>query len=152
LPQKIWRVPVQGGIPTEVAPILGNSILSDLSVSPDERFLAYQFNSWSAPPLGRYVAIVPTDGGPPLATFDSLGESWMLGLSWTPDSKAIQFLRVENGVSDVWEQSFTRGPAKQITHFSSGHILDFAWSSDRSRLYFTRDTQHSEVVLFTSLH
>jgi WD40 repeat protein len=87
-----------------------------------------------------------------MALFESQGDFWMFGPYWTPDSRANQYLHVENEVSNIWEQSLTGRPAKQLTHFIAGHIQDFAWSSDRSRLYFTRDTQHSDVVLFTSLH
>jgi Tol biopolymer transport system component/DNA-binding winged helix-turn-helix (wHTH) protein len=151
-PQKIWRVPLGGGDPVEVAPIQGDCITGDLSVSPDGKLLAYQFSSWSASPASRHVAVVHANGGPPPAIFEAPGELWMVGPYWTPDGRSIQYLRVENEVSNIWEQSLTGGPAKQLTHFSSGHILDFAWSSDRSRLYFTRDTQHSDVVLFTNLH
>jgi len=151
LPQKIWRVPLEGGTPAEVAPVLGNSIHGNLSVSPNDKFLAYQFNSWSAPPLGRHIAIIPAHGGPPLATFAIQGENLISRPYWTPDSSAIQYLRVENQVSNIWEQRLTGGTPKQLTFFTSGHIVDFAWSADRTRLYFTKNIETTEVVLLTNL-
>jgi len=150
LPQKIWRVSLGGGDPVEVAQIQGDCVMGDLSISPDGALLAYQFSSWSASSPSQHVAVLHANGGPPLAIFEPQGDFWMSGLHWTPDSRAIQYLRVENRVSNIWEQSLTGGPAKQLTHFTSGHIQDFAWSADRSSLYFTRDTERSDVILFTS--
>ena len=152
MPQKIWRVPLEGGDPAEVAPIQGDTIMGNLSVSPDGRFLAYQSNFWSASPPSRQVTVIPANGGPLVATFDTKAENWMVGPYWTPDSKAIQYLRVENQISNIWEQPLAGGSPKKLTHFTSGHIADFAWSEDRSRLFFTRDIETADVVLLTNLH
>ncbi len=151
LPQKIWRAALEGGDVAEVAPIQGDTIMGNLSVSPDGKFLAYQANSWSASPPSRRVTVIPTNGGPPVATFDTEGENWMVGPYWTPDSKAIQYLRVENQISNIWEQPLAGGPPKEVTHFTSGHIEDFVWSADRSDLFFTKDITTTEVVLLTNL-
>lgn len=37
-PQKIWRVPVEGGTPVEIAKVLGDSIVDRLSVPPMANF------------------------------------------------------------------------------------------------------------------
>ena len=151
MPQKIWRVPLEGGIPTEVAPLVGDSILGNLTVSPDGKFLVYQSNFWSASPPSRHVTVIPAKGGPSVATFDTNAENWMVGPYWAPDSKAIQYTRVENQVSNVWEQPLAGGSPRKLTHFTSGHIADFAWSADRSRLFFTRDIETTDVILLTNL-
>lgn len=151
MPQKIWRVPLEGGTPKEIAPIDGDTILGNLTVSPDGRFLVYQSNFWSASPPSRHVSVIPANGGPSVATFDTNGENWMSGPYWTPDSKAIQYLRVEDQISNIWEQPLAGGSPKQLTHFTSGHIADFAWSADRSRLFFTKQIETTDVVLLTNL-
>jgi Tol biopolymer transport system component/DNA-binding winged helix-turn-helix (wHTH) protein len=151
-PQKIWRVPLEGSAPAEVATIQGDTIMGNLSVSPDGKFLAYQYNSWSASSPSRYLAVIPTSGGSPIANFDTQGENWMVGPYWTSDSKAIHYLRVEDAVSNIWEQPLEGGAPKKLTHFTSGHIADFAWSTDRSRLFFTRDKVNTDIVLLTNLH
>jgi Tol biopolymer transport system component len=152
MPQKTWRVPLEGGAPTEVAPIEGDTIMGNLSVSPDGKFLAYQSNSWSASSPSRHVTVIPANGGSPVASLDTKGENWMVGPYWTPDSKAIQYLRVENQISNIWEQPLAGGSPKKLTHFTSGHIADFAWSADRSRLFLTRDIETTDVVLLTNSH
>lgn len=126
--------------------------MGNLSVSPDGKFLAYQYNSWSASSPSRYLAVIPTSGGQPIANFDTQGENWMVGPYWTSDSKAIHYLRVEDEVSNIWEQPLEGGAPKKLTHFTSGHIADFAWSNDRSRLFFTRDKVNTDIVLLTNLH
>jgi Tol biopolymer transport system component len=66
-PQKIWRIPVEGGMPVEIAKILGDSIVDRLSVSPDGDLLAYpytQYTNTAAP--RRNLAVIPVGGGPPI--------------------------------------------------------------------------------------
>jgi hypothetical protein len=54
--------------------------------------------------------------------------------------------------TNVWEQSLAGGLPKQLTHFDSGEISDFSWSSDHQRLLMTRGVSNSDVVLLTRFH
>ena len=49
-----------------------------------------------------------------------------------------------------WSGIFADGPAKQLTHFPSGVVWDFAWSPDGKSIAFARGTDQSDAVLFTS--
>ena len=151
-PEKIWRIPIEGGPPVEIAQILGDSIMGNVSVSPDGTFLAYPYSAYTGVPSpGRHIVVIPAAGGPPVKSFDIPGDSWNVGPYWTSDSKALQYLRTENQVSNIWEQPLGGGKPRQLTHFTSGHIFDFTWSADRTRLLVTRGRVTSDAVLLTGL-
>ena len=149
-PQKIWRIPVEGGVPQEVSGILGEGICGRMSVSPDGNFLAYpydQYNGTSAP--GWHLAVIPANGGAPAKTFEvpgGIGE-----VRWSPDGKKLHYLLTRDGATNIWEQSLTGGKAKQLTRFTSGLIFDFNWSSDRTKLLLTRGSVSSDIILMSNL-
>ena len=151
-PERIWRIPIEGGSPVEVAQILGDSIMGNITVSPDGNLLAYPYSAFTGVPSpGRHLAVIPAAGGPPVTSFDIPGDSWNVGPYWTSDSKALQYLRIDNQVSNIWEQPLAGGPPKQLTRFISGHIFDFTWSAEDDRLFLTRGSVRSDVVLLSNL-
>lgn len=72
-------------------------------------------------------------------------------MRWSPDSKGLQYVLTHNGVTNLWQQPLTGGKPKQLTQFTSGVILDFNWSLDRTRLLLTRGAVNSDVVLLKDL-
>ena len=149
-PQRIWKIPVEGGVPTVVAGILGESICGRLSASPDGKFLAYpydQYNATSAP--GWHLAVILAQGGFPVKTFEVPGGIW--GASWSPDGNNIQYLLTRDGATNLWEQPVIGGTPKQLTKFTSGLIFDFNWSLDHTRLLLTRGSVSRDVILLSNL-
>jgi Tol biopolymer transport system component len=71
-------------------------------------------------------------------------------IQWTPDSRAIGYVNTVKGVSNIREQSLEGGAPKQVTHFTSGHIFNFAWSP-KGDLALARGSQSSDVVLIRNL-
>jgi hypothetical protein len=53
-------------------------------------------------------------------------------------------------VGNIWEQSLTGGPARQVTHFKSELIRDFDWSHDGKQLVVARGHLNSNVVLISN--
>jgi len=152
-PQKIWRVPIEGGSPIELTSILGDCVMSGITVSPDGNLLAYTYSTYSGVPVpSEHMAVIQARDGKTLRLFDAPGSTWFPGLYWTPDSKAMQYLLVHDQVSDIWEQSLDGRAPRQLTSFSAGQIFDFSWSADRKRLYLIRGNVTSNVVLLTGLH
>jgi Tol biopolymer transport system component len=153
-PQKIWRVPIDGGSPVEVTSILGDSVMSGITVSPDGNLLAYTYSTYSGVPVpSEHIAVIQARDGKTFRLFDVPGNTWVPGLYWTPDSKAMQYLLPHDQVSNIWEQSLDGGAPRQLTRFSfSGQIFDFSWSADRTRLLLTRGKGSSDVVLLTGIH
>ena len=72
------------------------------------------------------------------------------GLRWTSDGQELTFPLVLAGTTNLWIQSVSGGPPRQLTH--SGHIVSFAWSPDGKRLAVTRATTSSDLVLFSNFH
>jgi hypothetical protein len=52
-----------------------------------------------------------------------------------------------DGVMNIWEQPLDGEDPYQVTHFASGLIFSFLWSSDHNRLLMTRGTINNNVVL-----
>jgi Tol biopolymer transport system component len=136
-PQRIWKVPVIGGVPQYVTDVLGDQLSGVLAVSPDGKLLAYPYTQFGrVPSEGWRVAVMPVDGGPTLKQFNIRGG--MFGVRWSPSGKALQYLLADNGATNLWEQPFPGGKPKQLTRFTSGQIFAFNWSFDHTRLFMTR--------------
>lgn len=67
--------------------------------------------------------------------------------SWSRESNSVRFLNPENGILNLWEQSRAGGEPKQLTHFTSDPIVNYAFSLDGRRLTFIRGYVSSDVVL-----
>lgn len=74
----------------------------------------------------------------------------MFGLSWSPDRKKFEYVLTRDGVSNLWEQPLSGGPSRQLTHFKTATIFDFAWSLDGKELVLARGNQNSSVVLISN--
>jgi len=73
------------------------------------------------------------------------------GVRWTPDGgRSLAALDIRSGTPNLWSGIFGDGPAKQLTHFTSGVVWDFGWSSDGKYIALARGMDPSDAVLFTS--
>jgi Tol biopolymer transport system component len=148
-PEKIWRVPVEGGAPVEIAQIPGDQGISRPNISPDGTLICYIYTKYG-PSLGWYAAVIHAAGGPVTKTIPLKIEG--MDLSWSPDGTGLQYLSTRNGVTNLWEQPLTGDKPKQVTRFTSGLILGFSWSFDRKRLLLTRGEINSDAILLSNLH
>ena len=150
-PEKIWRVPVEGGTPVQLGEILGTQISGRLSLSPDGKLLAYPYDQYTetgAP--GWHVAVIQVNGGAPVKTFDvpgGIGE-----LRWSPNGEKLQYLLTRAGATNIWEQPLSGGEPKQLTKFTSGLIFGFSWSSDNTHFLLTWGSISRDVILLSNLH
>jgi Tol biopolymer transport system component len=139
-----WRIPIDGGSATKLA---DNIDRSRVAISPDGKMVALHL--WGKTPSSPSVlAAVPAAGGDPLYHFDA--PPGLSGLAWSPDGKALEYALTREGVGNLWEQPLSGGPAKQLTHFKSDLILDFAWSLDGKQLVLARGNPNSNVVLISN--
>jgi len=146
-PQKIWKLSMEGGPPTEVAPGMGEGINGWLDVSPNGAMVSYTFDQYR--PVAWKIAVIPETGGDPLRTFDVPGRTTRV--RWSPAGTALQYLVTQNGVTNIWEQSLKGGEPKQLTKFTSEQIFDFNWSLDHRSLFLTRGAVTSDVVWLSNL-
>ena len=150
--QRNMRIPWSGGTPEPlaVAQRTKGTIVSQATVSPDDKLLAYLTTSEDVP--GKYIrktAVIAADAGadvqPRLMDSD---RRWAGPRQFMPDSKALVFPIRENGVDNLWLQPLDGGPSHQLTHFTSTDpILAFEWSLDGKKLAIQRSQRMSDVVL-----
>jgi len=66
---------------------------------------------------------------------------------FTPDGKAVVYNVREKGVDNLWLQPLDGSPYRQLTHFTSERIAQFAFSPDGSQLALERGHTESDAVL-----
>ncbi len=142
---KIYRMPVEGGAPTEIGRAAGGGGLA--RISPDGKFIAYDMQEGSPVPQLKY-GVIPANGGSAPQTLSRLSGS--SPPRWAPDGKGLDFLLTRKGASNVWEQPLTGGEPRQVTDFTSGHIFGFAWSRDGKELLLAKGMRTSDVVLISN--
>jgi Tol biopolymer transport system component len=120
---------------------------SAVKFSPDGKqiaFIYYKDKKQSG------IIIIPFDGGEPVKMFDlkrQVVEGGKSPLQWTPDGRAINYLVLDNGVSNIWRQPIDGGASAQVTNFTTDQIFNFAFSPDGSQLALSRGAFNSDVVL-----
>ncbi|MEJ2008160.1 MAG: protein kinase, partial [Acidobacteriota bacterium] len=138
----LMRVPTEGGQVRKITSLH----CSNPATSPDGKWIACNTTEDNS----IKFAILPFAGGAAVKTFSFPQGTVVLGAGlqkhWTLDSRAVAFIRTVKGVSNIWEQPLAGGPPKQVTHFTSGHIFNFAWSP-KGDLALARGTVSSDVVL-----
>ncbi len=138
----VWRIPVQGGTPTQLKTQNRNGPRA--RVSPDSKLLAY--TAWGATASSPSIlTVVPVDGGQPLCRFDLPAGAG--GLRWAPAEKALDYYLSRSGVSNIWRQPLAGGQPRQITNFKSERIFSFDWSRDGKQLALARGTTTQDVIL-----
>jgi serine/threonine protein kinase/Tol biopolymer transport system component len=151
-PHKIARIPVEGGVPAEIAPVLGEIMVGRLTISPDGKLLAYPYEEYTPTPTVK-LAIISSQGGPPTKIITAPGGAYTWGsLLWSLDGKSLQYMLTEEEASNIWEQPLNEDAPRQLTRFGTGLIFDFHWSQDGKRLLMCRGEVSSDVVLLNNLH
>lgn len=111
--------------------LLTDSVWSP-AVSRDNRWIAaYRSRGESTVQAPQEIAIYPRAGGAPTKTFTLRpgGFDWTV-LRWSPDNRALGYIERHGGVSNLWLQPVDGSPARQITQFRGGRVIDFDWSPD----------------------
>ena len=145
-PAKLFRMPIEGGTPTEI-PNIAPVDIGDFRFSPDGKSIAIQYEEGRPIPTNKF-SIVPVSGGAFTITMNA--PRAINGFDWAPDGKGLQFSLVRNGASNIWEQPLTGGPPKQITNFTSDFIFYFKWSRDGKTLLMSRGTVNRDVILLSN--
>jgi eukaryotic-like serine/threonine-protein kinase len=142
---KLYRLPVEGGTPTEIPTVSHNGAYG--IISPDGQMIAYEYLESSPIGLSK-IAVAPAAGGTPLHIFvEPAGAN---GLRWSPDGKGVQYLLTRNGAANVWEQPLSGGAPRPVTNFTSGLIFSFAWSRDGTQLLLAKGETTSDIILISN--
>jgi|GEM_PF-3302776 len=132
--QFLWRVPVGGGKPMQ----LTTTMAFNPAVSPDGR--------WIACLNGKYgICTIPFRGG----DLKELYRANTGTLHWTADSKNIIAPEFHDNTLNLFIHPLNGGPARQLTHFTSGLILGIDFTRDGQTVIFSRGDTVSDAVLLT---
>ncbi|HKO05834.1 MAG TPA: protein kinase [Candidatus Acidoferrales bacterium] len=131
---------------------LYDGLVASPRISPDGKRVAFIYKSDPASAQYR-VGVISAEGGALQKSLAPPNASRVLIplIRWTPDGKAIAFADSAGGVSNLVALPLDGGKPKQITHFSSGLIFNFAWSND-GKLALASGSASSDAVLFSSAH
>jgi Tol biopolymer transport system component len=118
-------------------------------VSPDGKLIACWWLKEDAMPVLRRLAVIPAEGGQPIRFLD-LPLTHGNDFRWTADGRALMYVDTRDGISNIWRQPVTSGPAKQLTDFNSDRIFRFDWSRDGKQLLCARGLESTDVVLISN--
>jgi len=137
----LWKVPIEGGTPTELVKGPLANIGGD--VSPDGKSIAFiSTEDPNRPTL--VVCDLPT-----CTARRTLSAPVATRLRWTPDGRGIAY---DGPGPNLWVLPLDGKPPRQLTRFTDGRtIADFAWSRDGKRLAVARATVKDDIVLFSGL-
>jgi Tol biopolymer transport system component len=138
----LWEVSLSGGSPVK---ILDQNAFA--WYSPDGRYVVLEVVRDEGGRSRRKLEVIPAEGGAPIRSLDPPQGSW---IQWAPSGDAVTYIRVVDGVANIWSQPLTGGQPRQITDFKSGGIADYRWSADGKQLVFRRGDLTTDVVLITN--
>lgn len=133
----VWKVSIDGG---EAMKLTDNASRMPV-VSPDNQFIACRYldSTWG-------VAILPFAGGEPVRRLNIPTQEWQR-IQWTADGRALTYINVVDGVSNIWSYDLASGRKKPITNFKSDQIFAYGWSLDYKALAIERGSRSSYVAL-----
>jgi Tol biopolymer transport system component len=92
------------------------------------------------------MAVTPADGGVPSAILPVGSTHSERIVHWAPDGRSLTFIDGVGGASNIWLAPLDHAPPRQLTHFTSGTIMTFDWSTDGSKLAWMRVQEVRDVV------
>ena len=137
----LWRVAMEGGNPVQ----LTHQWAYGPRISPDGTLVAYGTLGASQLPEHDVMVVIESASGQRRYSWDTPPD--MGDYHWAPDGQAVDYVITRGEVSNLWRQSLTGGPAKQITDFKSGRIFRFGWSRDGKQLLTVRGGTRGDVIL-----
>lgn len=138
----LWKVSIEGGQPVR----LTEKLSLQSSISPDGKQIACGFRPDTRSPWK--IALFAIEGGQPRQSFEVAPTVELpMVMRWTPDGRAVTYIDTRNGVSNLWQQPISGGPAKQVTNWTEQQIFSFAWSRDGKRIIAARGSRKDDIVL-----
>lgn len=140
----LWKTSIDGG---EAVQLTDRPSLSPV-VSPDGKLIAYTFLDEKH---DKNIGIISTEGGTPVKTLPLSSTVLVdigLGLRWTSDARALTYIDVVDGVSNIWIQPLNGSSPKQRTNFKSGEIFSYDVSRN-GKIAMARGSSARDVVLIS---
>ncbi|MGD9560786.1 MAG: protein kinase [Pyrinomonadaceae bacterium] len=140
----LMKVPVAGG-PVEMFYSAEEASLFHPRVSPDGKWLA--FTSFDVGTFRKRLLIASIQDGKFGKVERELEYNLINQFTWSPDSKTLSVLTNRGGTMNIWRQPLDGSAPTQITHFTSGKILNFVWAADGKELIIARGNTNNDLIL-----
>lgn len=140
----LMKVPVIGG---EAEPFLSaeNWSIFQPRISPDGKHIAYTM--YDVRTFQKKLMIATLEGDRFGKVERELEFNLINQFTWAPDSKSLTVLTNRGGGQNIWRQPIDGSAPAQITNFSSGKILNFAWAADGKDLLIARGNTNNDLIL-----
>jgi len=137
-----WRVSIDGGDPTIIAPGIDRP-----AVSPDGRYLAGINVATGANRLT--LVTMRLDGSAPARELGTIAPATANGLmEWTPDGNGILFSTVER--TNVWLQPLSGEPPRRVTDLATLDIVRGRRTPDGKSLIVARGSAQTDAYLVSN--
>ena len=134
---QVKRISVEGGTEEDVpGSAIANSVSQQLALSPEGQRIAFiaAVGDPATQRFGQWVATMNVDA--PANFAPQLTEPpphVKTALQFSPDGKSLAFVTTDRGVDNIVLRPIDGAkPARAITSFKNGTILNFSWSSEVS--------------------
>jgi TolB protein len=139
----VWKVPIDGGDPMQ----LTNEYARMPVVSPDNQYMACRYYVENGAP--KEIAIIPVQGGLPVRRLPIPGALFQK-VQWISNGRALTYIDVAKGVSNIKSYNLDDGSTKQLTSFHDDQIYSYAWSPDNKQLACQRGAEVNNVITISS--
>lgn len=140
----VWKVPIDGGAPQQ----LTNEYARMPVVSPDNRYMACRYYVENGAP--KEIAIIPLQDGLPVRRLPIPGAQFQK-VQWIANGRALTYLDMVKGVSNIKSYNLDDGSTKQLTSFhDAAQIFSYAWSPDNKQLAYQRGNEVNNVITISS--
>ena len=133
------RVPIEGGAPETVF----DSVLAGPDLSADGKV----FVTLEVRESDRKLALKFVSTEDKKSWYHEVDQRASWPLRFRVDGMAVVYTVTEKGVDNLWLQPLNSSPYRQLTHFPSEKISQFAFSRDGSQLAILRGHTESDAVL-----
>jgi TolB protein len=147
--QRLLKLPLKGG--KEIV-LTTEFYIHGSAISPDGKLIAYvSGNQHNLPELR--LNVIPAEGGSPIKSFAMDTKAMPYGgrIHWTPDGNGVAYIRLENGIANVYVQPIDGSKLRQLTNFTTKQPHGFAWSMDGKSIAYSRCDVSSDVVLIQDI-
>jgi eukaryotic-like serine/threonine-protein kinase len=135
----IKRVPLAGGSPETVV----SAALADFALSPDGKEIA----SLEVREFDHKLVLRLDSTEDHKTQYFGIDQRASYGISFSPAGRSIVYTVQDKGVDNLWEQPLDGTPPRELTHFASERIRQFAYSPDGSKIAIERGHVESDAVL-----
>ena len=114
---------------------------SQMSISPDGRYIVYDFAPDEERPEARDIFVMSTDWSREIALVDGPADD--AGPVWTPDGETVLFVSDRGGSNDLWAQGVKDGAphgAPRLIKSESGSIMPLGFTTGGDFYYSVSKT------------